>query len=105
MLYNCMLVMNKKLPFLSSEASESTFNLVLRTFGDKVRFFKQCRFTKCDDCAYLASMKRKCSANKKDILKLLHEAHATHIIWQMFEVILYSFLCFTNLSFSAARLL
>lgn len=61
---------------------------VLKTFTDAkvVSFFKGSRFTKCDACAYFGSMRRKLGHGAREKHELINDAHAAHVVWQMFEV-------------------
>ena len=54
-----------------------------------MKFFKTSRFTnliKCDDCSYMTALKAKIPAGMTGLLHQINEAHAAHIVWQMFEV-------------------
>lgn len=87
MLYHCMLEMNNKGHFLTEVPGYRLFTKVLRTSEFKyVRFFKRCRFTKCDQCAYMSAMKRRVGQNMKGLVQKLNHVHALHVVWQMFEV-------------------
>jgi hypothetical protein len=86
LLYYSLCVMDSKQSFFTKVPSERTFLRVLQTFKGQIQFFQHCRFSKCDDCVALNTLKRKLPANMKGSLQDVHVAHAVHNIWQMCEV-------------------